>query len=43
MMTYKYIYNEQGEKEAVIVPIDEWEHLKSMMGRKEKKEDPACQ
>ena len=26
-MDYKYIYNEQGEKEAVIIPIEEWENL----------------
>lgn len=23
----KYIYNEQGEKESVVVPIQEWEQL----------------
>ena len=26
-MDYKYIYNEQGQKEAVIIPIHEWETL----------------
>lgn len=26
-MNYKYIYNEQGQKEAVIIPINEWENL----------------
>jgi PHD/YefM family antitoxin component YafN of YafNO toxin-antitoxin module len=26
-MGYKYIYNEQGQKEAVIIPISEWENL----------------
>ncbi len=27
-MDYKYIYNEAGQKEAVIVPIGEWESLR---------------
>lgn len=35
-MGYKYIYNEQGQKEAVIVPISEWENL-SQSRHKEKK------
>lgn len=26
-MNYKYIYNEQGQKEAVIIPIKDWENL----------------
>ena len=26
-MGYKYIYNEKGEKEAVIIPINEWGNL----------------
>ncbi len=36
-MGYKYIYNEQGQKEAVIVPISEWEILRKSEHTKEKK------
>lgn len=27
MQPLKYIYNDRGEKEAVIVPIEQWENL----------------
>lgn len=36
-MNYKYIYNEQGQKEAVIIPINEWEDLYKYKNKAAKK------
>ena len=38
-MNYKYIYNEQGQKEAVIIPIKEWERLNEARNKSEKTTD----
>lgn len=35
-MNYKYIYNEQGQKEAVIIPIKDWESLYQAKDKLEK-------
>lgn len=37
-MSHKYIYNEQGEKEAVIIPISEWEKIRKLTHKETKAE-----
>ncbi len=38
-MKYKYIYNEKGQKKAVIIPINEWENLNKHENKAGKKPD----
>jgi len=33
-MDVKYIYNEKGEREAVIIPISEWRKIKHSLEQK---------
>jgi len=40
-MKVQYIYNEEGEKENVIIPYKEWEKIRPSIERKKKTEfDP---
>ena len=36
-MDYNYIYNEQGQKEAIILPIKDWENLNEQENKADKK------
>lgn len=40
-MKVQYIYNEDGERESVIIPYKEWKKMRSSIDRKKDKEfDP---